>query len=224
MVPFLLQSEQLHLINFLNRSCTLTSISTPPQWQDNFFIDTFYLSLFFCNSNSYPHRTRTALNVHVLIHFWFTYRLKIQPDWLYSKFVIEQNMNMKLTVPFYLHKAGAGFPSPATDYIEEDVDLNIHLIKNVPATFIIRVQGKSMTDVDIYDGDLLVVDKSLKPKNFSIVVANVHDELVVKNFVKEKDEQFLTSSSKKIEDKIIINNDSEIFIWGVVTYVIHSVY
>ena len=129
---------------------------------------------------------------------------------------------MKLTVPFYLHKAGAGFPSPATDYIEEDVDLNIHLIKNVPATFIIRVQGKSMTDVGIYDGDLLVVDKSLKPKNFSTVVANVHDELVVKNFVKEKDEQFLTSGSKKIEDKII--NDSEIFIWGVVTYVIHSVY
>jgi len=131
---------------------------------------------------------------------------------------------MKLTVPFYLHKAGAGFPSPATDYIEEDVDLNIHLIKNVPATFIIRVQGKSMTDVGIYDGDLLVVDKSLKPKNFSTVVANVHDELVVKNFVKEKDEQFLASGSKKIEDKIIINNDSEIFIWGVVTYVIHSVY
>ena len=131
---------------------------------------------------------------------------------------------MKLTVPFYLHKAGAGFPSPATDYIEEDVDLNIHLIKNVPATFIIRVQGKSMMDVGIYDGDLLVVDKSLKPKNFSTVVANVHDELVVKNFVKDKNEQFLTSSSKKIEDKIIINNDSEIFIWGVVTYVIHSVY
>jgi len=131
---------------------------------------------------------------------------------------------MKLTIPFYLHKAGAGFPSPATDYIEEDIDLNIHLIKNVPATFVIRVQGKSMTDVGIYDGDLLVVDKSLKPKNFSTVVANVHDELVVKNFVKTKDEQFLTSGSKKIEDKIIINNESDIFIWGVVTYVIHSVY
>ena len=131
---------------------------------------------------------------------------------------------MKLTVPFYLHKAGAGFPSPATDYIEEDVDLNAHLIKNVPATFIIRVQGKSMANVGIYDGDLLVVDKSLKPKNFSTVIANVHDELVVKNFVKTKDEQFLTSGSKKIEDKIIINNESDIFIWGVVTYVIHSVY
>ena len=133
-------------------------------------------------------------------------------------------MNMKLTVPFYLHKAGAGFPSPATDYIEEDVDLNVHLIKNVPATFVIRVQGKSMTDVGIYDGDLLVVDKSLKPKNFSTVIANVHDELVVKSFVKEKDEQFLTSGSNKIEDKIIINSDSDVFVWGVVTYVIHSTY
>ena len=131
---------------------------------------------------------------------------------------------MKLTVPFYLHKAGAGVPSPATDYIEEDVDLNVHLIKNVPATFIIRVQGKSMMDVGIYDGDLLVVDKSLKPKNFSTVIANVHDELVVKSFVKEKDEQFLTSGSKRTEDKIIINSESDVFVWGVVTYVIHSVY
>ena len=131
---------------------------------------------------------------------------------------------MKLTIPFYLHKAGAGFPSPATDYIEEDVNLNVHLIKNVPATFIIRVQGKSMTDVDIYDGDLLVVDRSLEPKNFSTVVANVHDELVVKNFIKSKDQNFLSSGSNNIEDKIIINEDSNVFIWGVVTYVIHSKY
>ena len=131
---------------------------------------------------------------------------------------------MKLSIPFYLHRASAGFPSPATDCIEEDVDLNVHLIKNVPATFIIRVQGKSMTDVGIYDGDLLVVDKSLKPKNFSTVVANVHDELVVKSFVKERDEQFLTSGLNKIEDKIIINSESDVFVWGVVTYVIHSVY
>ena len=131
---------------------------------------------------------------------------------------------MKLKLPFYIHKVGAGFPSPATDYIEDDVDLNTHLIKNPPATFIIRVQGKSMTDVGIYDGDLLVIDRSLKPKNFSTVVANVHDELVVKSFIKSKDDQFLTSGSKKIEDKIVINDESDVFIWGVVTYVIHSTY
>ena len=131
---------------------------------------------------------------------------------------------MKLTIPYYLHKAGAGFPSPATDYIEEDIDLNMHLIRNVPATFIIRVQGKSMVSVGINDGDLLVVDKSLKPKNFSTVIANVHDELVVKSYVKERDNEFLTSGSKKFEDRILINEEADIFIWGVVTYVIHSVH
>ena len=131
---------------------------------------------------------------------------------------------MKLTIPYYLHKAGAGFPSPATDYIEEDIDLNMHLIKNVPATFIIRVQGKSMNNVGIQDGDLLVVDRSLKPKNFSTVVANVHDELVVKSFNKSKDGLFLTSGSRRIEDKISINNESDVSIWGVVTYVIHATY
>ena len=131
---------------------------------------------------------------------------------------------MKLTIPYYLHKAGAGFPSPATDYIEEDIDLNVHLIKNVPATFIIRVQGKSMVNAGIYDWDLLVVDKSLKPKNFSTVIANVHAERVVKSFVKESDKQFLTSGSKKFEDRILINEEADVFVWGVVTYVIHSVY
>ena len=131
---------------------------------------------------------------------------------------------MRLTIPYYLHKAGAGFPSPATDYIEEDIDLNVHLIKNVPATFIIRVQGKSMTNIGINDGDLLVVDKSLNPKNFSTVIANVHDELVVKSFVKHEGKKFLTSGSKKFEDRILINEEEDIFIWGVVTYVIHAAY
>ena len=131
---------------------------------------------------------------------------------------------MKLTIPYYLHKAGAGFPSPATDYIEEDIDLNMHLIRNVPATFIIRVQGKSMMDVGINNGDLLVVDKSLKPKNFSTVIANVHDELVVKTLIQKKDKKLLASGSKEFSNKILINEEQDTFIWGVVTYVIHSVF
>jgi len=129
---------------------------------------------------------------------------------------------MKLTVPFYLHKVGAGFPSPATDYIEDDLDLNTHLIKNAPATFIIRVQGKSMRDVGIYDGDLLIVDKSINPKSFSTVIANVNEELVVKTFIKEKDLSYLTSGSKSTIDKINLGENQEVIIWGVVTYVIHK--
>ena len=129
---------------------------------------------------------------------------------------------MKLLLPFHLNKVGAGFPSPATDYVEGDIDLNAHLIKNMPATFLIRVQGKSMSSVGIHNNDLLIVDRSLNPKNFSTVIANVNEELVVKNFVKEKNQSFLTSGSKKSNDKINLTENPEIFIWGVVTYVIHA--
>ena len=93
---------------------------------------------------------------------------------------------MKLLLPLHLHKVGAGFPSPATDYVEDDIDLNSYLIKNIPSTFLIRVQGKSMNTVGIQDNDLLVVDRSLEPKNFSTVIANVNEELVVKTFIKKK--------------------------------------
>lgn len=129
---------------------------------------------------------------------------------------------MKLLLPFHLHKVGAGFPSPAIDYVEDDIDLNTHLIKNIPSTFLIRVQGKSMNGVGIHNNDLLIVDRSLNPKNFSTVITNVNEELVVKTFIKEKDELFLTSGSKKLKDKINLTENSEIFIWGVVTYVIHA--
>ena len=131
---------------------------------------------------------------------------------------------MELKIPYYIHKVGAGFPSPATDYIEDDVDLKNHLIKNSPATFIIRVQGKSMNSVGIYDGDLLIVDRSINPKNLSTVIANVNDELVVKTILKEKGETFLTSGSKKTSDRIPLAKDQEIINWGVVTYVIHKVH
>jgi len=129
---------------------------------------------------------------------------------------------MKLILPFHVNKVGAGFPSPATDYVEDDIDLNSHLIKNIPSTFLIRVQGKSMNSIGICNDDLLVVDRSLNPKNFSTVIANVNEELVVKTFIKKNNQSFLTSGSKKLEDKINLNENPEIVIWGVVTYVIHA--
>ena len=125
---------------------------------------------------------------------------------------------MKLKLPFYIHKVGAGFPSPATDYIEDDIDLNSQLIRNAPATFIIRVQGKSMNNVGIHDGDLLIVDRSINPKNSSTVIANVNEELVVKTFIKEKNTNYLASGPNKIE----LSENPNVIIWGTVTYVIHK--
>tara|TARA_B110000438_G_scaffold65352_1_gene65931 strand:+ start:121 stop:513 length:393 start_codon:yes stop_codon:yes gene_type:complete len=129
---------------------------------------------------------------------------------------------MKVLLPFHVNKVGAGFPSPATDYVEDDIDLNAHLIKNIPSTFLIRVQGKSMNNVGIQNGDLLVVDRSLNPKNFSTVIVNINEELVVKSFIKEKNQTFLTSGSKESKDKINLIENPEIVIWGVVTYTIHA--
>ena len=110
---------------------------------------------------------------------------------------------MKLTVPYYLHKAGAGFPSPATDYIEEDIDLNIHLIKNVPATFIIRVQGKSMVDVGINDGDAVIIKKSNTAENGRIVVALIDDNEAMLKIMRKKGNSIAPeSANKRYETKI----------------------
>ena len=79
-----------------------------------------------------------------------------------------------------------------------------------------------MTNAGIYDGDLLIVDKSLNPKNFSTVIANVNEELVVKTLIKSKETNYLTSGSKNTSDRINLTDNPEIIIWGVVTYVIHK--
>ena len=79
-----------------------------------------------------------------------------------------------------------------------------------------------MNNIGIQDGDLLLVDRSLNPKNFSTVIANVNEELVVKTFIKENNQSFLVSGSKEIKDKINLTENPEIVIWGIVTYVIHA--
>ena len=75
-----------------------------------------------------------------------------------------------------------------------------------------------MTDVGIHDGDLLIVDRSINPKNLSTVIANVNEELVVKTFVKENENNYLNSGKNKIE----LSENPNVIIWGVVTYVIHK--
>jgi DNA polymerase V len=123
-----------------------------------------------------------------------------------------------MKIPVILQKVSAGFPSPATDYVQDEIDLNSELIKNPPATFLIRVQGNSMTDHKIINGDLLVVDRSLNLKNDCIAIINFNNELVVKNIIKENNNFYI-----KIKlEKILINENSDINVWGIVTYIIHA--
>ena len=123
-----------------------------------------------------------------------------------------------MKIPVILQKVSAGFPSPATDYVQDEIDLNSELIKNPPATFLIRVQGSSMTDHKITSGDLLVVDRSLNLKNDCIAIINFNNELVVKNIIKENNNFYIKNKA----EKILINENSDINVWGVVTYIIHA--
>jgi DNA polymerase V len=123
-----------------------------------------------------------------------------------------------MKIPVILQKVSAGFPSPATDYVQDEIDLNSELIKNPPATFLIRVQGNSMTEHKITSGDLLVVDRSLNLKNDCIAIINFNNELVVKNIIKENNNFYI----KNRAEKILINENSDINVWGIVTYIIHA--
>ena len=128
---------------------------------------------------------------------------------------------MKTTL--YLNSVCAGFPSPASDYLEGEIDLNRYLIKNPLATFIVKSQGNCMLQAGIHSGDLLIVDRSIKPKNNSIAIASIDGDLTVKR-IKISEKKFLLSSDNKDYGNVKINNESDIFIWGIVTKVIHNVY
>ena len=91
----------------------------------------------------------------------------------------------KIEIPVFVDKVSAGFPSPASDYIEHKLDLNNYLISNPAATFIVKASGTSMIDANIQSGDLLIVDKSLNPKNNSIVIASIFGDLTVKRLKKK---------------------------------------
>ena len=120
-------------------------------------------------------------------------------------------------------KATAGFPSPSYNYIEEILDLNKYLIKNEEATFFMRVSGDSMMNVGIFDNDILVVDKAIKPTNQSVVVASLNGELVVKKIFRDRKSglYFLKSENLNYPD-IKVRKDYDLEIWGVATHVIHN--
>ncbi len=120
-------------------------------------------------------------------------------------------------------KATAGFPSPAENYIEERLNLNKYLIKNEEATFFMRVSGDSMINIGIFNNDILVVDKGIKPVNSSIIVAALNGELVIKKFFKDYKSgfHFLKSENSNYPD-IKLKSDFDLEVWGVATYVIHS--
>lgn len=136
--------------------------------------------------------------------------------------ILKPDRLKQLNLPMFLESVSAGFPSPAEDYMESKLDLNDLLIKNPAATFFVRVIGDSMIDAGLNSSDILVVDRSLDPKDGSIVIAVINGDLTVKRLSYQKDSIFLVPENKFYKP-IKITDDMNFEVWGVVRSVIHSV-
>ena len=115
----------------------------------------------------------------------------------------------------------AGFPSPADDYYSQPLDLVEHLIRNRAATFLMRAIGHSMREAGIFDGDLLVVDRSAIPRSGSVVVVAVNGEYTVKRLRRERGAVWLEAANENYPP-IYLNADLQVHIFGVVLHAIHT--
>ncbi len=127
----------------------------------------------------------------------------------------------KVIRPLFSCQVSAGFPSPADDYIDCQLDLNELLIAHPAATFFVRAAGDSMTGAGINHDDILVVDRSLSPASGKIIIAIVNGELTVKRLLQTATSCKLLPENP-VYPAISITEDSDFQVWGVVTAVIHQ--
>jgi len=124
-------------------------------------------------------------------------------------------------IPFFSCTVQAGFPSPAEDIIENKLDLNQLLIKHPSAAFFVKAQGDSMQNSGIFQDDILIVDKSIDPKEGMIAIASVAGDFTVKKIGKIAGRFYLLPSNPNYKP-ILVDACDNVEIWGIVTYVIHK--
>lgn len=132
------------------------------------------------------------------------------------EFIPANEEPLPFTRPRALCSVPAGFASPSQDYIDNSLDLNEHIVRNKTATFYFNVTGDSMRGENIYDGDLLVVDRSITPKHGHIVVATVNGDFTVKKLFRRGGVVELRPANPAFE-AIRFNDGEELLVWGVVT-------
>jgi len=123
-------------------------------------------------------------------------------------------------IKLYATSVCAGFPSPAEDHMDVGLDINEYLVKHPSSTFYIYVKGDSMINAGIFDGDLMVIDRSLEVKSNSIIVAVINGEFTVKKIIKKNNKTYLIPDNKKYSP-ILLDSNMDFQIWGVVTHAIH---
>ena len=135
--------------------------------------------------------------------------------------IYERKKGEECRRPLFLSKVPAGFPSPAEDYLEGQLDLNEYLIHHPSATFFVRASGDSMIDAGIRSGDLLIVDRALTPGSGSVIIAIVNGELTVKRLRKAQGKLFLVPENKDFAP-LEVQESMDFEVWGVVSHVIHA--
>jgi DNA polymerase V len=120
-------------------------------------------------------------------------------------------------------KVPAGFASPAADHTRKRIDLNEHLIRNGAATHIFKVKGDSMIDIGIYEGDALLIDRSIEPRHGNIVLAVLNNDFTVKRLHRRGGVIKLVPENPRYPT-IVVKEEEEFSIWGVVTYNLHKLY
>ena len=133
--------------------------------------------------------------------------------------VYKADITSHAELPYVEGGIQAGFPSPAQDFINETIDLNKELINHPAATFYGRVVGDSMIIEVIEEGDVLIIDRSLEPHNKDLVVCCIDGEFTLKRIQVESNKVWLIPSNE-LFDPILVTQDNQFSIWGVVTYVI----
>ena len=128
----------------------------------------------------------------------------------------------KLFIPLSEENISAGFPSPAEDYLQEEIDLNEYLIANPASTFILRVNGNSMTKAGIQNDDLIIIDKSINPRPGNIVIASLDGNFTIKRLLEKDGEHYLKADQPNYP-MIKISNQEQVEIWGVAIYSIHKI-
>ena len=114
-----------------------------------------------------------------------------------------------------------GFGAAADDYMERGIDLNEQLVLNKPATFFFRMNGDAMIDDGIFSGDILIVDRSIKPLSGKLIVAVLDGELLVRRIQRNTTSVELLCANKRMSNIQLSSFDERSNVWGVVTCVIH---
>lgn len=125
-----------------------------------------------------------------------------------------------LQIPLFSSYVRAGFPNPADDHREPDIDLNAVLVRNPTATFLLRVAGESMIDAGIYPEDIVVVDRSLEVQQRDVVVAEMEGEFLIKRFLRQNGSIILASENPAFRP-LVFTPDRELEIFGVVLWRLH---